>query len=270
MEGIRTFELPPDYDEEKAKQEYEKAKNEYLKTNKKEKPKMSILERIAFNSAAPDDFELEKKDKVYQKAKAGTATVSDIALGVLTGDIASSVGKKVNKKITGKAIKKLNAETNKFWKDYPWLSDGLPAVRKMKEELGIKPLSTDEMLSIMSKMTPEEKIAAEKAGKDFVNNRLKITELSKKQAKIDNVAKKSLISGSTVLGLILSPISTLSEMQDKKLSRDIKKKTLWKIYAWPGEHTDFTIADVIDSLSDKELDELIQKNVDVIKNMYSK
>ena len=50
-------------------------------------------------------------------------------------------------------------------------------------------------------------------------------------------------------------------MQDKKLARDVKKKTLWKIYAMPGEHTDFAMVDVIDSLSDKELDELIQKNV---------
>lgn len=56
-------------------------------------------------------------------------------------------------------------------------------------------------------------------------------------------------------------INTLSKMQDKKLARDVKKKTLWKIYTMPGEHTDFAMADVIDSLSDKELDELIQKNV---------
>lgn len=269
MADIKIFELP-EYNKEKAKQEYEKAKNEYLKTNKKEKPKMSILERIAFNDAAPEDFELETKDKVYKKIKGGAATVDDIALGALTGDIASSVGKKVSKKITEKAMKKITNAQSKFWKDYPWLSDGIPAVRKMKEELGIKPLSTEEMLSIMSRMSPEEKMAADKAAMSYVNSRIKVDKLAKNQVKIDSVAKKSLIGGSTILGLILSPISTLSEMQDKKLSRDIKKKTLWKIYAWPGEHTDFAVADVIDSLSDKELDELIQKNVDVIKNMYSK
>ena len=233
------------------------------------KPKMSVQERIALNEAAPEDVELKTRDKVYKGVKTGGAKVADTILGAMVGDAAASVGKNMNELVTENAIQALNKETNVFWKKYPWLSDGLPAVRKMKEDMGLKPLSTEEMLSIMKSMSPEEKAAAEKAGMAFMNNRAKITELGKSQAKTGKVLDKSLPPAFGILGFILSPFETLSKKQDKKLARDVKEKTLWKLFATPGENTDFRMASAIDRMSDDELDSLIQLHINDIKALYS-
>ena len=238
-------------------------------TAAKDKPKMSVQTRIALNEAAPDDVELKTRDKVYKGVKTGSAKAADAVLGAMVGDVASSVGKQINRNATKKTIRALNAKTSEFWQKYPWLSDGLPVIRKMKEEMGLKPLSTEEMLSIMKNMSAEEKAAADKAGMAFMKNRSKINELGKNQAKVDGVIEKAFPTAFGVLGFILSPIESLSKKQDRKLARDMKKKTLWKLYAMPGKNIDFKMASAIDRLSDEELDSLIRLHIDDIKSMYS-
>ena len=83
--------------------------------------------------------------------------------------------------------------------------------------------------------------AADKAGMAFMKNRSKINELGKNQAKVDGVIEKAFPTAFGVLGFILSPIESLSKKQDRKLARDMKKKTLWKLYAMPSKNVDFKI-----------------------------
>lgn len=235
----------------------------------KDKPKMSGLERIALNEAAPEDVELKTSDKVYKNVKKGGAKVADTILGAMVGDAAAEGAKKVNHSISERAIQALNAETNDFWKKYPWLQDGLPAIRKVKEDVGVKPLSTKEILDIMSKMTPEARAEADRAGLAFMNNRVKITEIGKKENALNSKLSKALPASLSVVGFILSPFESFSKAQDKKISRNIKKRVLWNLFATPGENTDFKLAGSIDRMEDDELDSLIQMHINEIKSMYS-
>ena len=239
----------------------------YIKS--KRKPKMSGLERIALNEAAPEDVELKTRDKVYKGVKTGGAKVADTLLGAMVGDMASEGAKKINHSASEKVIQALNAETNEFWKKYPWLQDGLPAIRKVKEDVGVKPLSTKEILDIMNRMTPEARAEADRAGIAFMNNRAKITEIGKKEKALNSKLSKALPTGFGALGFILSPFESFSKAQDKKISRDTKKRILWNLFATPGKNVDFKLAGSIDRMDDDELDSLIQLHINDIKSMYS-
>ncbi len=88
MEGIRLFEVPPEYDREKAKQEYEKAMEEYRKTHdvsteKKEK-KSNVVERAALkeaiNKERPGTMKYKGLEKIYEpKFRSGALMVGDAA-----------------------------------------------------------------------------------------------------------------------------------------------------------------------------------------------
>lgn len=97
MDYMKLFELP-DYDKEKAKQEYEKAKNEYLKTHnvsteKKEKDP-GVVERAvlkeAINKERPGTMEYKGWEKIYEpEVRSGLLGVGDAA-GVLLAIMATS------------------------------------------------------------------------------------------------------------------------------------------------------------------------------------
>lgn len=225
------------------------------------KPKMTGFERMALNEASPKDFELNKSDKLYKFGKKGLAKAGDFLLGALAGNITESALENVRHKSTEKIIQALNKETNAFWKEYPWLQDGLPAIRKVKEDIGVKPKSTQEMLDILKNMTPEERAAADAAGKAFVENRTKITELGKKEKALNNITSKITPTAGAVLNTILSPIESLSNLQDKKIMRDTKIKILESLPSTLGD---------MSSKTDKELDNLIRIHSNEIKSMYAK
>lgn len=88
MADIKIFEVPPEYDREKAKQEYEKAKNEYLKTHdvstEKKERGPSVVERAALkeaiNKERPGTMKYKGLEKIYgPKFRSNALMIGDAA-----------------------------------------------------------------------------------------------------------------------------------------------------------------------------------------------
>lgn len=252
------YELPS---KEELKENYDKAKKEWAENKDlgihslagKLSSKYGDFEnRILIKKAS--GLELDGKEKAADTAinKIAPAT-SDFFLGTFIGKGLAKAGKKATSSIIQNKIKKLNSFTNEYWKKYPWLQDGLPKVREMKEMAGIKPLTTEEMLSKISKMTPEERTEADKLGLEYANNRIKIGKLGKKSNKLEKTAEKSIGISTSALSWILSPFSTVSSKAEQKSLRQAKQNLLSKISYLENNEIDAS------NLSDKELDFYIEK-----------
>lgn len=260
--------------------------------------KMNLLERVALNEVAPDDIELKPEDKAFNATKKYGTKAADTILSVMAGDLASKLGKKIGSKIINKSLGEYAKDTTKNINEVQKLSDfGRTSYNKalidegkkmMAENPGAYDFIVDDMMKPFRQYLPEDKIPIESAYKmvgklnqhkipsmpesyDSVareTKRLLGDSVSKGAAKVGENAGK--IGGAMgVLSLVLSPISTLSDKHNQKIARDTKKKVLWKLYAFPGEHFDLEMAGKIRKMSDEEVDSLISQNIDAIKELYS-
>ena len=242
------------------------------------KPKMTGFERMALNEASPEDFELNKSDKLYKFGKKGLAKAGDFLLGALGGDFLAETSKNaIKNKAFNSSVKVMGDKGTRALKD---IDEGINKLTKsdfrdmleLAQTLGTKeqvdaikkcienPSMYNELKDVIGPMAnffayhqglPTIQDPSDKINRNMMN----------KFSKSEKLIKGIGAPVGSFVGAIMSPLETLSNLQDKKIMRDTKIKVLESLPSTLGD---------MSSKTDKELDNLIRIHSNEIRSMYSK
>lgn len=266
-----------------------KGTDDELPEEMKIKPKMPHFLKKALKELEPESVNYTKKDEAIDKGLDTLAKVGDISGGIVTGSVIDSLGKKIGSRILKKAIIMDLKDRAKNIKEVGQLTElGRAPYNKMLIDEGRKVYKEDPETAkfifnnVVGEGHPAE-VGWKYVGKtrqhelplpesyDQVKKetkRLFENSVSKDESKINEVSS-GLAGAGSVLSIILEPISTLKEQQDKEISRNMKESALEKVLSTTNnKNANLRISESIKRMSDEEIDNLIKLNINEIKSWY--